>query len=162
MVRCYWKRVQTTTIWLRVFCIGEESEITDDYQKIPLLWNFSVKFNGSHISRLYSGGHRTTDIETDYYGGFVELETIRILFVISALKLFNVVPADVASTNIQVMFGEKLQTITGQELGPWQGNILIIVKALYRFKSSNFMWHYKLSDNLRNTGSWPCYVEFDL
>ena len=92
----------------------------------------------------------------------MELETIRILFVISALKLFNVVPADVASTNIQVMFGEKLQTITGQELGPWQGNILIIVKALYRFKSSNFMWHHRLSDNLRNTGSWPCYVEFDL
>ena len=50
------------------------------------------------------------------------------------------------------MVGEKLYTIAGQEFGPWQGKIFIIVKALYGLKSSNFMWHQKFSDNLREYG----------
>ena len=68
------------------FRVGEESEITEDYQKIPLLWTFAVKFDGRHRARLCAGGHRTRDPETDYYSGVVELETVRILFVIAALK----------------------------------------------------------------------------
>ena len=39
---------------------------------------------------------------------------------------------------------------------------LIIVKALYGLKYSNFMWHQKLSDNLRNMGFKPCYADLDL
>ena len=48
------------------------------------------------------------------------------------------------------MVGEKVYTISGQEFGPWKGKILIIVMALYGLKYSNFMWHQKLSDNLRD------------
>ena len=36
---------------------GEESEITEDYQKIPKLWTFAVKFDGRHRARLCAGGH---------------------------------------------------------------------------------------------------------
>ena len=89
-------------------CIGEESGITDDYQKIPLLWTFSVKIYGRHRARLCAGRHRTRDLETDYYVGVTELENIQILFVIAALKQFNVVANDVASYYIQAMVGENL------------------------------------------------------
>ena len=37
------------------FCIGEESEITNDYQKIPLPWTFAVKIYGRHRARLCAG-----------------------------------------------------------------------------------------------------------
>jgi len=45
------------------FRVGDESEITEDYQKI--LWAFAVKFDGRHRARLCAGGHRTRDPETD-------------------------------------------------------------------------------------------------
>ena len=86
-------------------CIGEESGITDDYQKIPLLWTFAVKFYRRHRARLCAGGHRTRGLETDLYRVFVELETILIIFVIELLKGFNAVYADVASACIQEMIG---------------------------------------------------------
>jgi len=33
---------------LEYFRVGDECEITDDYQKIPLLWTFAVKFDARH------------------------------------------------------------------------------------------------------------------
>ena len=68
-----------------------------------LLWTFAVKFDGRHRARLCAGGHRTRDPETDYYSGVVELETVRILFVIAALKKFKVVAVDVASAYAQAL-----------------------------------------------------------
>ena len=91
------KEVKIIRYKFECFCIGEESEITNDYQKIPLLLKFSVKFGGRHRSRLCYGGHITRDIDMDYCGGVMELETFRILFVIAALKQFNVVAADFSS-----------------------------------------------------------------
>ena len=95
---------------LECFRVGEESEITEDYQKIPLLWAFAVKFDGRHRARLCAGGHRTRDPETDYYSGVVELETVRILFVIAALKKFKVIAADVTSAYVQALTGCLLYT----------------------------------------------------
>ena len=54
------------------FRVGEVSEITEDYEKIPLLWTFAVKFDGRHRARLCAGGHRTRNPETGYYSGVVE------------------------------------------------------------------------------------------
>ena len=48
----------------------------------------------------------------------MELETIKILFVITSLNRFNVVAADVSSAYIQAMVEEKVYTIAGQEFGP--------------------------------------------
>jgi len=144
------------------FRVGDESEITEDYQKIPLLWAFAVKFDGRHRARLCTGGHRIRDPEADCYSGVVELETVKILFVVAALKKFKVIAADVASAYVQSLTGELVYAIAGQEFGPWQGNILIIVKALYELKSSVAMWHHKFSDNLRDMGFRPCHADIDI
>ena len=100
------------------------------------MWTFTVKFDGRHRARLCPGGHRTRDPETDYYSGTVELEIVRILFVITAVKKFKVIAADVASAHVQALTGELVYAIARQEFGPWQGKILINVKALYGLKSS--------------------------
>ena len=109
-------------------------EISKAYQKIPLLWDFAVRFGGRHRARLCAGGHKTRDPEKDYYSGVVELETVRILFVIAALKKFKAIAADVASAYVQTLTSELVYAIAGQEFGPWQGKILTIVKALYGLK----------------------------
>ena len=46
------------------------------------------------------------------------METVRILFVIVALKKFKVIAADVASTYVQALTDELVYTIAGQEIGP--------------------------------------------
>jgi len=142
--------------------VGDESEITEEDQKIPLLWAFAVKFDGLHRARLYAGGHRTRDPKTDYYSGVVELETVRVLFVIAAFKKFKVIAAGAASAYVQALTSELVYAIAGQEFGPWQGKILIIVKALYGLRSSGAMWHLKFSDYLRGRGFRLCYADFDL
>jgi len=147
---------------LECFRVGDECEITQDYQKIPLLWAFAVKFDGRHRAQLCAGRHRTRDPETDYYSGVVELETVRVLFVVAALKKFKVIAADVASAYVQALTGELVYAIAGHEFGPLQGKILIIVKALYGLKSSGAMWRQKFSDNLRDMGFRPCHADFDL
>jgi len=58
---------------------------------------------------------RIRDPPTDYYIEVVELETVRILFVIAALKKFKVIAADVASAYVQALTGELVYAIAGQE-----------------------------------------------
>ena len=45
--------------------IAKDGEITSEYQKIPLLWAFAVKYDGRHRARLFAGGHVTEDLEQD-------------------------------------------------------------------------------------------------
>jgi len=64
----------------------------------------------------------------DYYSGVVELETVRGFYVNAALKKFKVIAADIASAYVQALTGERVHVIVGQNVGPWHGKILIIVR----------------------------------
>ena len=78
------------------FRVAEENEVTDAYQKITSLWNFAVKFDDRQCAKLCAGGHKTRDLEIDYYSRVIDLEIICILFVISLLKYLEVVAANVS------------------------------------------------------------------
>ena len=141
----------------------ETDEDLSDYQYIPLLWAFAVKYDGRRRARLVAGGHVTDDLEYDIYSGNVDLETVRIAFLARELYDLDVIAADVASAYLQALTCEKVYTIAGPEFGSeWEGKILIIVKALYGLKASGGMWHQKLADNLRSMGFRPCQADFDL
>ena len=62
------------------FRAAQNDEITQEYQKIPLLWTFDVKCDGRHRARLVECGHVTEELENDDYSGVIDLETIRIVF----------------------------------------------------------------------------------
>ena len=134
-----------------------------EYKYIPLLWTFTVKFDGRHRARCVAGGHVTPDLEDDLYAGTVDLETVRIAFVAATLMDLKIITADVGSAYIQAFTIEKVYTIAGPEwiaLG-MVGMILIIIKALYGLKSSGAMWHLKLADNLREMNFLPCQADCD-
>ena len=141
---------------------GFKTEITDEYQNIPLLWTFAVKFDGRRRARLVAGGHVTTKPVNDYYSGVVELETIRIAFVAAVLMKLHVVAADIASAYIQAFTSEKVYTKAGPEFGKFEGMYMIIAKVLYGLLLSGAMWHQKLADCLRNMGFIPCKADHDL
>jgi hypothetical protein len=91
----------------------DPSEITDEYQRIPLLWVFAVKFDGRHRSRCVAGGHVTDDIANDYYSGVVDLEIERIAFLIAILHELQIIAADISSAYPQSFTIEKIYTIPG-------------------------------------------------
>ena len=164
----YWADAMKKEITLIVdeynsFREKETDEDLSDYQYIPLLWAFAVKYDGRRRARLVAGGHVTDDLEYDIYSGNVDLETVRIAFLARELYDLDVIAADVASAYLQALTCEKVYTIAGPEFGSeWEGKILIIVKALYDLKASGGMWHQKLADNLRSMGFRPCQADFDL
>jgi hypothetical protein len=141
--------------------VEEGKDAPSDYQRIPLLWTFAVKYDGRRRARLVAGGHRTPDLEEDLYSGSVNLETVRILFLIAAHMELDVVAADVGNAYIQAYTSEKVYTIAGPEFGKLAGRKLIIVRALYGLKSSGAMWHLQLADNLRDMGYRPTKADYD-
>ena len=66
------------------FRIAQKNAITHEYQKIPLLWTFAVKYDGRHRARLVAGGHVTEELQNDYYSG-VGIEIIIIAFTTAIL-----------------------------------------------------------------------------
>ena len=141
---------------------ADEGEITDEYQKIPLLWVFDVKFDGRYRARCVAGGHMTENIQFDMYSGVVDLESVRMAFLIAALTDLNVIAADIGSAYIQALTVEKVYCIPGPEFGELHGIVCIIMRALYGLKLSSAMWHQKLSDTLRAMGFVPSKADYDL
>jgi hypothetical protein len=156
------KEVKSLYDEFECFKLVEEGEdVPSEYKRIPLLWTFAVKFDGRRRARLVAGGHRTPDLEDDLYSGTVNLETVRILFVVAALMELDVVAADVGSAYIQAYTSEKVYAIAGPEFGKLEGRKLIVVRALYGLKSSGAMWHAKLAENLRDMGYRPTKADYD-
>ena len=139
-----------------------DTEITAEYQKVPLLWVYDVKFDGRYRSRCVAGGHMTADLEYDLYSGVVDLENVRIAFVIAALMNLKVIAADIGSAYIQSLTIEKIYCVPGIEFGPWAGIKVIVVKALYGLKASSACWHQKCADSPRDMGFVPSKADYDL
>ena len=51
-----------------------------DYQQVPLLWTFAVKYDGCCRDILVMEGRVTEELDSNLYSGVVELKTIRIEF----------------------------------------------------------------------------------
>ena len=144
------------------FKIPKPNEITEEYQYVPLIWAFAIKFDGRARARCVASGNVTKDIKFDIYSGVVDLENVRIAFVIAALMELQVIAADVGSAYIQALTIEKMYTVLGKEFGEWEGVKVIIVKALYGLKLSSHMWWRKCADSLRKMGFRPSGADYNL
>ncbi len=140
----------------------DPKEITDEFQFIPILWVLDCKVDGRRRARAVGGGHRTDDIEFDLYSGVVDLETVRIVFLIAILQGLKIVAGDISSAYLQSFTVEKIYTILGEEFGPMAGQKVMVVRALYGLKLSGAMWHQKLADSLRQMGFTPSKAHYDL
>ena len=146
-----------------VFKLVEKGEeIPADYQQIPLIWTFDVKFDGCRQACCVAGGHVTPDLEEDLYSGVVDLETVRIAFVAAVLMDLKVVAADIGSAYLEAYTIEKVYVFAGPEFGKLQGRKLIVVRALYGLKSSGALWHQKMADTLTKMGFTPCKADYNV
>ena len=140
----------------------DPSEITQEYQKVPLLWVFAAKFDGRARARCVCGGHVTDDIEFDIYCGVVDLETVRTVFLIAVLHDLQIIAGDISSAYLQSMTMEKLYCTPGPEFKELSGIIVIIVRAMYGAKLSSHAWWQVLSNALRGMGFFPSKANFNM
>ena len=52
------------------FRLSEPGAIKDEYQQVPLLWAFHVKYYGRHTVILVAGVHVTEELESNFYSVF--------------------------------------------------------------------------------------------
>ena len=138
-------------------------KVPDGYVKIPYHLIFDVKFDGRRKCRLVAGGHRTPDVPPEeVYSGVVSMDTIRMVFVLSALNGLDVCAAYISTAFLYGKTREKVYVIAGPEFGEHAGKPMIIDKGLYGLKSSSARFHEHLSAKLRSMGFRPSKADHDL
>ena len=67
-----------------------------EYKKIPLLWVFTVKPDGTHKARCVAGGHQTKDLPNeDVYAAVVKTPNVRLVFLLAVLNKLDVLTGNI-------------------------------------------------------------------
>ena len=109
-----------------------------------------------------AGGHLTPDPEDDLFAGVVNLESVRLVLGIAPVTGLTVIAANVSSAYLHAFTTEKVYVIAGKEFGPMEGQILVIIKALYGLKTSGARWHQTFAESLRALGFRPSTADYDM
>jgi Reverse transcriptase (RNA-dependent DNA polymerase) len=70
--------------------------------------------------------------------------------------------ADVGTAFLNAKTSEKVYAIAGKEFGEDEGKTVIIVRALYRLKSSGAAWRSHFANSLRDFGFQSCLADPDV
>ena len=124
---------------------------------------FDVKPDKHHKAKSVAGGHVTKDIpHQDAYASVIHAENLWLLFLISAINNQKIVAGNVSNAYLNARTKEQVYWIAGPEFGQFEGQIVVIVGALYGLQSLGNRWHAKLSDSFRNLGFTPSKANFDI
>src|SRR5688500_12608293 len=74
--------------------LGDGEYIPAGYKRIPYHCIYDVKFDGRRKCRLVAGGHMTDPSTKDVHSGVVDMESVRIVFVIAQLNGLLIVAGD--------------------------------------------------------------------
>jgi hypothetical protein len=101
----------------------------------------------THKSRFVTGGHMTTTPVQTYLSVVSrDSTTMRLAFLIAALNGLNLQACDVGNAYLNAECRENMLFAAGPEFGEHQGKVIIVVRALYRLKSSGAAWRKLLQD----------------
>jgi hypothetical protein len=134
-----------------------------NYIFIRVHFVLDVKHDIRRKSRLVAGGHMTAPPKDSVYSGVVTLRSLRICIFLAKLNVLDVHAADIGNAYLKAFTKELVYIIAGPEFGDRQGNVLIIVKALYYgLCTSGARFHEKFSDTLKDMGFTPSFADPDV
>jgi hypothetical protein len=142
----------------------EEGEcVPPGSQWIPFHMIFDVKCDFTRKARYVAGGHWTDTPTQLTYSSVVTRDSVRIVFLITALNDLEILSGDVGNAYLQAPVREKVHTTAGPEFGPNNvGKTVIVVRAMYGLKSSGAAWHEKFSETLRSMDFRPSLADPDV
>jgi hypothetical protein len=133
-----------------------------DHQKIRVHFVYDVKHDLRLKSRLVAEGNLTAPPKDSVYSGVVTLRSLRLCMLLAELNGLKVEAADVGNAYLEAYTKEKLYVIAGPEFGDRQGNVMVIVKALYGLRTSGARFHEKFADTLLSMKFRPCKADPDV
>ena len=122
--------------------------------RVHVVWD--VKHDGRHKARIVAGGHLTDEPVDSVYSGVVSLRGIRLMIFLAELNNIDLWTTDIGNAYLEALTKEKVYIVAGSEFGEYEGQILIIHKALYGLRSSGLRWWERLAACLRKMGFSPC------
>ena len=143
--------------------LGEDEEITKNYQYIQCHLIFEVKLDGFiRKARFVANGAPTYVPPILTYASVVSRDTVCIALTIAALNGLEVKTSDIENAFITAPNDELSWTILGPEFGAEAGKRAFIVRALYGQKSSGGAFTRHIADCMRHLGYKPCLADPDL
>ena len=121
---------------------------------------FNVKINCTRKARYVAGGN-LTDLPDNVptYASVVSCESVRILFLISALNKIKVLAEEISNALLNTQCANKACFKAGPELKSRKGLWLIIASALYGLNSAREFFREHLSKNLQAIGFKPTFSD---
>ena len=134
------------------------------YQQIRFHMIFDIKMDRRFTRKAcYVAGVHTTDpLFSITYSSIVSRDSIRIAFALAALNGVEIRAADISSAYLNAECREKIWTVAGTEFGSEKGRVMLVVCALYGFKSSGAAWRKMLAQTLRDLGYLSSKVDPDV
>ena len=116
----YWhdaiqKEMQNSKIAFELLGMGEQPP--PGYKRIRCHLNFEVKMDLRRKARYVAGGHLTDPPTYMTYSTVVSRESVRIAFLIAALKQLQVLAGDIQNAYLNAPTTEKLYFVAGPEWG---------------------------------------------
>jgi hypothetical protein len=133
-----------------------------DHNKIRVHFVYDVKHDLRLKSRLVAEGNLTAPPKDSVYSGVVTLRSLRLCMLLAELNGLKVEAADVGNAYLEAYTKEKLYVVAGPEFGDRQGNVMVIVKALYGLRTSGARFHEKFADTLLAMHFLPCKADPDV
>jgi hypothetical protein len=81
---------------------------------------------------------------------------------LAELNHLGLMDGDAGNAYLEAYTKEKVCFTAGPEFGNLEGHTMIIVKALYRLRTSGARFHQKFADTLGSLGFTPSYADPDV
>ena len=88
------------------------------------------------IERMVDGGYMIYPPDSITHSPIVSRDSVRIVFVIVALNIFDILSEDIGIEYLNARCCEKVYFTAGDEFGNWKDDNTIVVCAMYGLKSS--------------------------
>ena len=127
----------------------------NEHQKIRVHFVFDLKHYGKFKATCVGDGNLTNEPNETVYSGVVSLRNLRLVVFLAELNDLQLWGADVHHAYVQALTKENLYIVAGPEFEEFQGQVLVMYKALYGTRSGGACWHDKLFDVLQQLDCQP-------
>jgi hypothetical protein len=147
----------------RAFEFKDDDQMPVGHQHINCHMVSDVKITLDRKVRYVAGGHQTKPTKDVTFASVVSRDSIHLAFLVAALNDLEVQSANISGAYLNAKAAEKVYTTEGKEFGPGKaGRPVLIVRALYRLRSSGKVWREHMASTLRNYGYKSCKADPDV
>eukprot|EP00957_Ditylum_brightwellii_P156063 11878661-Ditylum_brightwellii.AAC.1 len=106
----------------------------------------------SRKAHFVAGGHTSEAPEAMAYSSVASRDSIRLAFIIAGFNDLDVMFCNLQNAYLNAKCKEKILCVGGKECSGDQGKVLVILRALYRLRSSGVSWRAALAKLLFSLG----------